>query len=372
MTYFASITIIITGLYAGLLLFFKKGWLRLSEVNTQHTPRYRLFISVIIPFRNEAQNIENLVKDLHNQTFSPHHLEVIMVDDHSSDCGHEQLETLKKELPWLRLTRSKDHGKKAALQQGISAATGELIVTTDADCRFGKNWLQTIAETYIKSSPDMIAMPVEMKNNRNLFSRFQQLDYLALQMVTAGAFGLGKPILCSGANLAFKKKSYLEASSSAPGRNYLSGDDVFLLQAFKQHAFKIEYLKSAQAMVHTFPASTLSGFFTQRMRWGGKTPGYRDRFALQTALIVFATNVWAAALLLLAIAFPATILLWAGLIAIKTGTDWRFLNAGKRFFSAKVQPLHFLMFSLLYPFYITAAGIGSLLFKEKWKDRKGN
>ncbi|MFW5890214.1 MAG: glycosyltransferase [Marinilabiliaceae bacterium] len=358
------------GLYAGLMWYFKRGWKRLTEVNTQHAHRNRVFISVIIPFRNEFHHIDELINDLRHQTFSPHHLEVIMVDDHSSDPGPGHLKNLKEELPWLRLIRSKVRGKKAALRQGISSATGELVVTTDADCRFGKNWLQTIAETYIKSSPDMIVMPVEMKNNTNLLSRFQQLDYLALQMATAGAFGIGKPILCSGANLAFKKKSYLEASGSVPGQKYLSGDDVFLLQAFKQQAFKIQYLKSAQSMVHTYPASTFKEFFLQRMRWGGKTPGYQDSFASQTALIVFAANVWATILPFLIIFSQPSILVWAVFMIIKAGTDWNLLNAGKRFFSVKIAPLPFLMFSVLYPFYITAAGTGSILVKEKWKDRK--
>jgi len=372
MTVILSITILITGLYIWLLLYFKRGWKRLTEVNTQHAIRHRVFISVIIPFRNESQNIDNLINDLRHQTFSYHHLEVILVDDHSSDHGPEHLQTLKKEFPWLRMIQAKDHGKKAALRQGISSATGELIVTSDADCRFGKNWLQTIAETYIQSTPDMIVMPVAIKNNRDLFSQFQQLDYLALQIVTAGAFGMRTPILCSGANLAFKKKSYIEASRSAPGQNYLSGDDVFLLQAFKQQAFKIQYLKSAQSIVHTYPTSTIKEFFTQRMRWGGKTPGYQDLFASGTALIVFATNLWAGALPFLTFFYPASILVWITLMAVKMGADWNLLNTSKGFFSVNIQPLPFLVFSVLYPFYIATAGTSALLLKEKWKDRTGN
>lgn len=371
MIFIVSITILVAGFYAGLMLYFEKGWSRLTEVNTQHNYRHRVFVSVVIPFRNEAPHIENLFEDLRNQTFSAHHLEVIMVDDHSSDPGPEKFTTLQKEIPWLKLIRSLKYGKKAALQQGISSATGELIITTDADCRFGKNWLQTISEAYVQSSADMIVMPVEMKTNQGFLSKFQQLDYLALQMVTAGAFGRGKPILCSGANLAFKKKSYLEAIQSTPGQNYLSGDDVFLLQAFKKQAFKIKYLKSAQSMVHTYPASTLKEFLFQRMRWGGKTPGYQDRFAIETALIVFASNVWTAALLLLSVFYSPAIPFWAALIIIKTSTDWKFLNAGKRFFSVQIKPFHFLMFSIVYPFYISVAGTGSLFLKERWKARKG-
>jgi glycosyltransferase involved in cell wall biosynthesis len=371
MIYLISAIGITTVLYTVLIYRFRCGWKRLPEINTLHRTSGQVFISLIVPFRNEQNNITHLVQNITRQRFSPDHLEVVMVDDHSSDNGPEVLEALQKKNHWLKIVSSHGHGKKEALRKGISSATGELIVTTDADCRFGKDWLQTIAETYLKFNPDMIVMPVSMDNGKSLLDKFQQTDYLSLQMATAGAFGIDKPIISSGANLAFKKKSFLETSHSVPGKSFLSGDDVFLLHAFKHHAFKIIYLKSAQAIVNTSPARNFGQFISQRMRWGGKSRGYNDLFAWLTALLIFITNSALAIFPALALLNTSYIWVWIAAILIKATADWHLLKAGKTFFAVTLRPMQFLFFSLVYPYYVLIAGTGSLFFKERWKDRRG-
>lgn len=363
--------IVLSGLYAGLITRFRSGWYSLPEVNTNHHDTSKVFVSIIVPFRNEQKNIRELICNINKQRFAFHYLEVVMVDDHSTDESLPILTGLQKDYNWLKVVSSAGNGKKEALRRGISSATGELIITTDADCRIEKDWLQTITETYVRLNPDMIVMPVAMEGRNTLFDKFQQIDYLSLQMVTAGASGIGIPIISSGANQAFKKKSFLEAGSSAGGKDYLSGDDVFLLHAFKDQNFKIIYLKSAQAMVKTVPASSITQFLLQRIRWGGKSRGYTDTIAKYTALLILVTNSYIAVLPLLAVFNIFYLWIWLTVMLVKTITDWRFLKAGNHFFSVQVKLWYFLMFSLIYPYYIAIAGIGGFLLKEKWKDREG-
>jgi cellulose synthase/poly-beta-1,6-N-acetylglucosamine synthase-like glycosyltransferase len=366
----ASTLILLTG-YVLLILFFLKGWNQLPEINTKHRSKRSVFISVVIPFRNEEKNLVRLVEGIARQRFSFHHLEVVMVNDHSTDKGMYCLSELMHEYSWLHLESSRGHGKKAALRHGVSAATGELIVATDADCHFGRDWLQTISETYISQNPDMIIMPVGMERGNGFRGAFQQNDYLALQMVTAGAAGCGVPVISSGANLAFKKKSYLETARKIPGEQYLSGDDVFLLHAFKAEGFKITYLKSAQAMVKTYPAPGWKSFLLQRMRWGGKSKGYTDTRAKLVALMILVTNSWLAILPFLAMIDVRIAFLWLGVLSQKIIVDRILLNQGKGFFAVSSGLFRFLAISFLYPTYILVAGVGSLFIRERWKDRTG-
>jgi cellulose synthase/poly-beta-1,6-N-acetylglucosamine synthase-like glycosyltransferase len=201
--------------------------------------------------------------------------------------------------------------------------------------------------------------------------KFQQIDYLALQMITAGAFGINKPIICSGANLAFKKKSFIETSNAIPGPHYLSVDDVFLLSAFKNQSFKVIYLKSAQALVKTTPCDSIPEFLRQRMRWGGKSMAYTDPFARTTVFIMFGTNAYLAVLSVILFLSPAHIWLWPAAIFLKTMADWTLLKPGFGFFPGKAKPITILISELIYPFYILITGLGSLIFKEQWKDRTG-
>jgi cellulose synthase/poly-beta-1,6-N-acetylglucosamine synthase-like glycosyltransferase len=357
--------------YVVLLVTFLKGWNRLPEITTQHKTRGSVFISVVIPFRNEKDNLEYLLESISRQRFSFHHLEVVMIDDHSEDDGMLLLRNLQEKYHWLRVEASKGHGKKAALRRGISAATGELIVATDADCHFGRDWLQTISEAYLRENPDMLIMPVGMDKGKGFLGEFQQNDYLALQMVTAGAAGFGIPVIGSGANMAFKKKSYLETARKITGQKYLSGDDVFLLHAFKNQGFRVRYLKSAQAMVKTRPAANLKNFLFQRMRWGGKSKGYTDGFAKITALMILLVNSWLAVLPFMAFYRFSIIWLWVCALIIKGVVDRILINSGKGFFSVSSKLSRFLVFSFLYPPYILIAGVGSLMIRERWKDRKG-
>lgn len=371
MIWIAAFTFILIACYLLLILYFLKGWNRLPEINTQHRSRRSVFISVVIPFRNEESNLMKLVEGLGRQRFSFHHLEVVMVDDHSADNGFQLLHELQRKHSWLRVESSSGYGKKAALRHGVSAATGELIVATDADCHFGRDWLQTISETYISQNPDMIIMPVGMEQGPGFLGAFQQNDYLALQMVTAGAAGCHIPVISSGANLAFKKKSYLETARKIPGEQYLSGDDVFLLHAFKAEGFKITYLKSAQAMVKTYPAPGWKAFLLQRMRWGGKSKGYTDNRAKLVALMILVTNSWLAILPFLAMIDVRIAFLLLGVLSIKIIVDRILLNQGKGFFAVPSGLFRFLVISLLYPPYILIAGVGSLFIRERWKDRTG-
>ncbi|WP_291859123.1 glycosyltransferase [Marinilabilia sp.] len=371
MDWIAVFTFILVAGYAALIVYFLKGWGLLPEINTRHRSRRSVFISVVIPFRNEERNLEALIDSISRQRFSFHHLEVVMVDDHSADNGVERLHELQRRYHWLRVEFSSGHGKKAALRHGISAATGELIVTTDADCHFGRAWLQTISETYINQNPDMLIMPVGMEQGNGFLGAFQQNDYLALQMVTAGAAGWNVPVISSGANLAFKKKSYLETARKIPGEEYLSGDDVFLLHAFKVEGFRIVYLKSAQAMVKTNPAKSLKDFLFQRMRWGGKSKGYTDVWARMIALLILLTNSWLTILLFLMFFNVSYGIIWLAAMMTKVLVDRMLINRGKHFFNVSSDLPRFLAFSFLYPPYILVAGIGSILLKERWKDRTG-
>jgi cellulose synthase/poly-beta-1,6-N-acetylglucosamine synthase-like glycosyltransferase len=162
MIWISLVSCILVVSYVILLVAFLKGWDSLPEINTKHKTTGSVFISVVIPFRNEERNLEMLIESISRQRFSFHHLEVVMIDDHSTDNGVRLLSELQQRYHWLKVAKSRGHGKKNALRRGISAATGELIVTTDADCHFGRDWLQTISETYLRENPDMIIMPVGM------------------------------------------------------------------------------------------------------------------------------------------------------------------------------------------------------------------
>jgi len=142
-------------------------------------------IGVIVPFRNEANNLEKLVSSLQVQTYQK--FEVIFVNDHSEDDSIEIIKRLaaQTDLEWHLINLEEKEGKKAAIEAGIEFSNVELIVTTDADCWMGPDWLTHINEAFDKNT-NMVAGPVTLAGEKSLFDAWQQLEFSTL-IGTGGA-----------------------------------------------------------------------------------------------------------------------------------------------------------------------------------------
>ncbi|WP_373331347.1 glycosyltransferase [Salmonirosea aquatica] len=192
-------------------------------------------ISVIIPVRNEASHIGTLLKDLNHQSYDPNLFEVWVVDDESSDKTAYIVETFaKNSLIRLQLITAPastlpSSPKKRAIQAAISRATGDLIVTTDGDCRVGPDWLATLAYSYQSGQAKLLSGPVTFTSERTLADHLQTVEFSSLIGSGAAAIAAGTPTLCNGANLAYEKKAFEEVGGFAGNEHLASGDDEFLM-----------------------------------------------------------------------------------------------------------------------------------------------
>ena len=122
-------------------------------------------ISVIISARNEGTNIESLLQSINNQLYPEELFEVIVVDDNSTD----NTATLVRQFAFVKLISLKEDAinsyKKKAIEIGIAAATGDLIITTDADCIVTPEWLTTIENFYKQTGAVFIVAPVSLTPN---------------------------------------------------------------------------------------------------------------------------------------------------------------------------------------------------------------
>ena len=115
----------------------------------------------------------------------------------------------------------------------------------------GKSWIRTIAAYFEENNPDMIICPVQLDGKQGFFARFQELEYLSLQGITAGTAAGGNGIMCNGGNLAFTREAYLNHADHLH-MELATGDDVFLLHSLKKDpGSKIIWLESQEAVVTT-------------------------------------------------------------------------------------------------------------------------
>jgi cellulose synthase/poly-beta-1,6-N-acetylglucosamine synthase-like glycosyltransferase len=250
-------------------------------------------------------------------------------------------------------------------------AKGELIVTSDADCVFGKKWLTQIASLYISSKAKFIAAPVKIKTSRSFLSIFQSLDFLTLQGITGASVYKRFHTMCNGANLAYERAAFYEVGGFKGIDNIASGDDMLLMyKMYKRYPEHVFYLKAKEAIVTTEAVTSWKQFFNQRIRWASKATHYDDKRILWILLLVYGINV---SFLILALAsfWNANwfFLLLLFLVA-KVLIEFPFVNAVAIFFCERSLMKYF---PLMQPFHILYTIIAGWLGKfgsYEWKGRR--
>jgi len=348
--------------YFILLIRIYTGLLKISRSDISGEPK--TFISVVVACRNEEKNILSLLNDLEQQNYSTNLFEVIIVDDCSNDNTADIVSSFHG-VKDIRIISNTGNGKKQALRTGINASKGGLILTTDADCRMTRNWIRTIAGFYEKYRSDMIIPPVMTVPGNGFFGRFQELEFLSLQGITSGTAMIGEPVMCNGANLAFRKESYLRHSGNLHDE-INSGDDIFLLHSLKKEKQQpILWLESPEATVETLPALTFGSFFKQRSRWISKSNSYQDRNTIVLGVVTFLAVVLQAGTLFLSLINPSFLPVFITIFILKSIPDYLILKNSTWRYLRKSLMKWFLPSQLIYPFYVISVVIYSLISRVK-------
>lgn len=369
---FTLLVLVSAGAYLIIIFTLTLGWLRLKDFQiSNRNPTVRL--SLVVAARNEAENLHGLFQALESQNYPATLTEIIMVDDHSEDGTFDLLSEFASGKSNVHCLKATGIGKKEAILQAINKATGDLIITTDADCTMGKFWLHSLACFYEKEKPKMIVGAVVYREEKKRMQRFFSLDFLSLVASGAGSIALRLPLTANAANMAISKQIVQEAIANETGQQFSSGDDVFLLHAVakKYGAHTIRFLKNRRSIVVTQAPKTLKAFLNQRLRWSSKAKGYRLFWPTLTAVTVFLFNLSLSALFLFGFVRPEIWLLFLLLILLKFLTDFPLIKHFAVFANKKELQRDLFLFEFLYPFYISTTALLSFFIKYRWKGRKG-
>ncbi|MBP1663665.1 MAG: glycosyl transferase family 2 [Bacteroidetes bacterium] len=352
--------IIIFG-YALLIASFIRGWISLPEykvTDVRKGPR----VTIIAPCKNELKHLSNLLGAIKDQTYRE--FELILIDDGSTDGSWEFASQFASGFPELKQIRNEGTGKKNAIKTAVLKSENELIVTLDADCIPPSGWLNAIVQFYQEKTSDLIICPVNMNSDGSFFQEFQQFEFVSLIASGAGAAAINMPILCNGANLAFRREVWLRNMDrlhfEVPG-----GDDIFLLQSVKKRKGIIRFLKSREATVITQSSDSLKSFINQRRRWASKKSAYADWQLTLTALVIFMACFIILFNLFIAVMHPQYLLLACVLFLFKLLTDISMFHVVGEFFGLKRVVVNAFLFSLIYPFYIVFTALISLFNHKK-------
>ncbi len=329
-------------------------------------------ISIIIPVRNEEDNIANCLDSLTHQNYTKTDFEVIIIDDHSTDNTKNVINNYLKEselnIRFYQL--EKTFNKKEALKYGIEKSTHKIIATTDADCILPANWLNNITSQF-NNNAEMVLGPVMFNNKKGLLAAFQLLDMLAIQGIEFGMLFYKKPILNNAANLSYLKEKFY-AVDGFDRFNTPSGDDVFLLEKFIKNSKNVKGLLKEDFIVLTNQEHSFADFFNQRLRWSSKTKHYSNYWLLYFSTIVLVQNISLIFIYLGAPLVEKYELIFIILLFSKWLIDFILLFLVASIFKRRRALYYFIPVQIVYPIYILIIWIASMVLTYEWKGRKFN
>ena len=344
------------------------GWNK-EQTYCETSVNSNTYVSVIIAFRNEAENLPQLLSSLNSQSYPKNKFEILLINDHSTDNSVQIIETLHDLTESTRIIHLPDieTGKKAAVIKGVSEARGELLLFTDADCILPQNWIKLHSDFYNKHhKPSLIIGMVSYLIGNGYSDYFLELELQSLVASAFGAAGINHPIMCNGANLAVKSSVYKNINI----KNHLaSGDDMFLLSEIKKNdRNKISMIKDPGCIVKTKPVNNIPAFFNQRIRWASKSRHYNDRDIIISGLVVFLINTGLLYSMVLSVVY-LNILPFSLVFGLKTLTDILFLNQHLKFIGQRNLLCYLPLFQFIYPLYAVFFGFLGLFIPFNWKGR---
>ena len=356
--------------YAVLLMFFTWQFLkgrRLAKADAAGLTK----VSVVVPFRNEATNLPELLACLKEQNYPAEMTEWIFVDDHSEDGSREKLEA--EPDPRLKIiTLGLDgKGKKQALAQGIRLAAGKWMITTDADCTPPSSWISTLVGTAEHHDARMACGLVQIRSQQTMLSDFQAMETAVLQTSGAGSLLAGHPLLNTGASLCFRKDAWEELGGYSNHQHIASGDDTFqLLRFFQRYGQKVIPVIHKAATPATLPAPRFSDMLTQRIRWNGKVKHYPLSSIHLTGLLVMGA---ALAWLLSVLLFALGIIGWRwvlGILLTRLLGETMVLRAWRSVTGQSFSRVEIFLMSVFYPVFTMFSFIIRPFMKIEWKGRQ--
>lgn len=329
--------------------------------------------SLLVSFRNEVDRLPQLLKSISEIDYPSVNFEVILIDDHSSDMSKSEMNDLIKKFNInIRLFHLSDvdlSTKKQAVKYGVTQASGEYILTTDADCILPKGILKAHHLQIINQDPDLIAGAVIFPKKNTFLSQYQYYDFMAIQAVSLAFITYGKPLANNAAHMSFKRSVFLESNPYENNIDIASGDDIFLLEKFIQLKRKIKFLEFPEIVLSASQES-LPALIHQRKRWFLKSKHVKNSTAKRIGLIVYLGHLNLILGFVLLFFVNQMEFFFSLFLVTKFVFDYRLLSIFSKKFSLGICAKELLLFYIVYPVSIIMFNFTLIKTNYIWKSRK--
>jgi hyaluronan synthase len=230
-------------------------------------------VTVVIPAFNEEACISATVEACLRSDYPNDLMEVIVVNDGSTDGTWNKIVKVKERWPELSaIDLGKNYGKRAAMAEGVRRARGEIVCFVDSDSYLESNAVREIVQPFQRAKVGAVVGHTEVANTlQNWLTKMQQVRYYAAFRVIKGTESLlGGTVTCaSGCCAAYRREAILPELDDWEFQTFLGrpatfGDDRSLTnRVLRRH--KVVYQDTARSQ--TVVPSRLRVFLKQQLRW---------------------------------------------------------------------------------------------------------
>lgn len=359
--------------YLGLMLLVVIGMLRRSPARATHGAPS---VSVVVPAHDEERNLAANLESLAAQRYAGP-LEFVIVDDRSTDRTRAIIERYVAQDPRFRLEIVRQPSRRLspkvhAVQRGIRASRGEIVLASDADCRYHPAWVAAMA-SYFAPDVAMVVGYVESSRKgeaRSWLLRFESADWFTLMLTSRSLSRFGWKFASSANNLAYRRSAFEAVGGFGSAGRAPSGDEDLLTQAMRRLPnMRVVFADVRAARVVTEPAPTLRALLRQRRRWVSRyhhVMHYHPAFLAGIA-VLGAQSVALSTSVLVAPFVPGAMPWVLGLWGTKAAVEFLGMGIGTAQLDRRdLWGATTLVWSALHPFFIAASVIGSLLKPSAW------
>lgn len=325
--------------------------------------------SMVIPFRNEGKNLPRIFDSIKSASAD----EVIFCNDHSEDNSVSLIQDykLRNRLVSWKIINNEGEGKKAAITTAVKCSSNQYVFTTDADCIVPPYWVKLVMAAFEDPKVNMVCGGVSVTEGMSLLEIFQKAEWASIVLVSQFFFKIKRPLMCSAANMAYRRSVFLEIGGYKDNDKISSGDDEFLLKKIyvTYGSNSVVYLNNPATVVNTFPTQDLTKYIAQRARWAGKWKAHKEWYHAGTAIFFLILAVLQLATFLLLFGDWKDIVVFFAFWVSKGVTDYLIINKVLKDYNKEISGLYLIFTSVLHPLSVIAIVVSSIFVKNYWKGR---
>jgi 1,2-diacylglycerol 3-beta-glucosyltransferase len=229
-------------------------------------------VSVVLCARNEESNVPRCLKSLIATEYPHEKMEIIVVDDESSDRTHELFMQYAKMDSRIRVLSTEGEprtfiGKQRPLNMGIRESSGEIVLGVDADMKVRPGWVKAHVAAYRGNVGVAGGTSRIDPASKGLFARLQAADLIHKISIAMGCAGLGYPVTIMGNNISFRRDAFDAVGGFQKMKPRIVEDMALMNEITRKGGRRLGWTAGPDGVADSVPERDFRTFVEQRRRW---------------------------------------------------------------------------------------------------------